>query len=143
MVVHHRPRVHGNTKYGLRRTLHVLLDLVTVKFLGTYMTKPLYFFGKLSGASLLMAFALLIVAVGQKFGCFGQPEGLNLNRNILLSLSALLAFFTVQCVLFGIVAELLVRMYHDIRGQPIYRVRNVHRRDLTSTVAAPLVADAR
>jgi glycosyltransferase involved in cell wall biosynthesis len=128
-VVHHRPRVHGSTKYGLRRTLHVVLDLVTVKFLGTYMTKPLYFFGKLGVLTLVLAMALFGVAVGQKFGYLGQPGGLNLNRNILVSLSALLVFFTVQCVLFGIVAELLVRMYHDIRGQPIYRVRHIHRHD--------------
>ncbi|MFH1107613.1 MAG: glycosyltransferase family 2 protein [Planctomycetota bacterium] len=129
MVVHHRPRVHGSTKYGLRRTMRVVLDLVTVKFLGTYMTKPLYFFGKLGLWTFLLALALFAVAVGQKFGRFGQPGGLNLNRNILVSLSALLVFFTVQCVLFGIVSELLVRMYHDIRGQPIYHVRNVHRHD--------------
>ncbi len=126
MVVHHRPRVHGRTKYGLWRTIRVLLDLVTVKFLGTYMTKPIYFFGKLGLSTLALSLVLLIVAVAQKFGYFGQPGGLNLNRNVLLTLSALLAFLTVQCVLFGVVSELLVRMYHDIRGRPMYRVREVH-----------------
>jgi glycosyltransferase involved in cell wall biosynthesis len=127
MVVNHRPRVRGRTKYGLRRTVHVLLDLVTVKFLGTYMTKPLYFFGKLGVATLVLAFGLLGVAIGQKYGYFGQPDGLNLNRNVLVSLSALLAFFAVQCVLLGLLSELLIRIYHDIRGRPIYRIRRIYR----------------
>lgn len=127
MVVNHRPRVAGKTKYDLRRTIRVLLDLVTVKFLGSYMTKPLYFFGKLAAVSFVMALVLIGVSLGQKFGYFGQPEGLNLNRNVLVTLSALLTFCSVQCVLFGLVTELLTRMYHDIRRQPIYHVRRAYR----------------
>jgi glycosyltransferase involved in cell wall biosynthesis len=127
MVVNHRARIHGRTKYGLWRTIRVLLDLVTVKFIGTYMTKPLFFFGKLGLATFALSVVLLFVAVAQKFGYMGQPDGLNLNRNVLLTLSALLAFLTVQCVLFGVVSELLVRMYHDIQGRPMYRVRHIHR----------------
>ncbi|MCB9858292.1 MAG: glycosyltransferase family 2 protein [Phycisphaerales bacterium] len=126
LVVNHRPRTRGVTKYGLARTIRVLLDLVIVKFLGTYMTKPLLFFGKIGMATFGFALLILAIAVGQKFGYFGQPEGLNLNRNILVSLSALLAFFTVQCVLFGLMAELLVRVYQDGRGRKIYRVREVY-----------------
>lgn len=124
-VVNHRPRVHGETKYGLRRTIKVLLDLVTVKFFGTYMTKPLYFFGKLSLSMLAIALLVLGVAVGQKFGMFGQPEGINLNRNVLVSLSALLAFLSVQCILLGVVTELLVRIYHDCQNLPTYRIREI------------------
>lgn len=127
MAVNHRPRVAGRTKYDLRRTIRVLLDLVTVKFLGSYMTKPLYFFGKLGAVSFALAMLLLVVSIAQKFGYMGQPDGLNLNRNVLVSLSALLAFCSVQCVLFGLVTELLTRMYHDIRGQQIYRVRRAFR----------------
>jgi len=127
IVVNHRPRTRGATKYGLSRTIRVLLDLVIVKFLGTYMTKPLLFFGRLGMATFALALVILGVAIGQKFGGFGQPQGLNLNRNILVSLSALLAFFTVQCVLFGLLAELLVRVYQDGRGKPIYRVREIFR----------------
>lgn len=129
IVVNHRPRTRGVTKYGLSRTIRVLLDLVIVKFLGTYMTKPLLFFGRLGMATFALALVILGVAIGQKYGWFGQPDGLNLNKNILVSLSALLAFFTVQCVLFGLMAELLVRVYQDGRGKPIYRVREVYRRD--------------
>jgi len=129
LVVNHRPRVRGQTKYGLWRTFRVLLDLVIVKFLSGYMTRPLYFFGKIGLVSMLLAVVVLGAALSQKFGFLGQPQGLNLNRNILVTLSALLVFLTVQCVLFGIVSELLVRIYSDIRGQPIYRIRKVHRRD--------------
>lgn len=127
LVVNHRPRLHGRTKYGLRRTLHLLFDLVTVTFLGAYMTKPLYFFGKIAAVSGVLAVAVLAVAVAQKFGHLGQPQGLNLNRNVLVPLSALLAFSALQCVLFGVVAELLVRIYHDTRRQPTYRVREIFR----------------
>jgi len=126
LEVNHRPRMRGQTKYDLRRSMKVLLDLVTVKFLGTYMNKPLYFFGKQAMLIWLAAALFLGVAVGQKYGHFGQPDGLNLNRNILVALSALLAFLGVQCVLLGTVCELLVRIYHETRGLPIYRVRQVY-----------------
>ncbi|HOB74139.1 MAG TPA: glycosyltransferase family 2 protein [Phycisphaerae bacterium] len=127
MVVNHRPRLHGQTKYGLRRTLKVVLDLVTVKFFGTYMTKPLYFFGKIGLVTMALVVLVMMVAVGQKFGYFGQPQGLNLNNNILVSLAGLLTFFSIQCLAFGLLAELLVRIYHENRGQPPYRIRAIYR----------------
>lgn len=127
MEVNHRPRIHGRTKYGLQRTLKVVLDLITVKFLGTYMNKPLYFFGRLCLVPFVLSLLTLCVAIGQRFGFFGQPEGLHLNRNVLVTLSALLAFLGFQCLLLGILSELLVRIYHETRGVPIYRIRNVFR----------------
>lgn len=135
--VNHRPRVHGRTKYGLGRTSRVLLDLVTVKFLGTYMTKPLYFFGKLGAWVMVLALVFLGVAIGQRFGLFWQPEGLHLNRNVLLTLSALLAFLTVQCLLFGIMAELLVRIYHESQAKPIYRIRRIYRTEPPADSGTP------
>lgn len=134
LVVNHRPRVHGQTKYGLRRTIKVLLDLVTVKFLGTYLNKPLYFFGKLAIATLMLAFLVLAVAVAQKFGYMGQPQGLNLNNNVLVPLAALLCFLSVQCILFGILSELLVRIYHQSQGSPTYRVRRIYRHATEQTL---------
>ncbi|MGB0715942.1 MAG: glycosyltransferase family 2 protein [Phycisphaerae bacterium] len=127
VVVNHRPRIHGVTKYGLKRTFRVLLDLIIVKFMGSYVNRPLYFFGKLGLGTFLGSMAVLLVAICQRFGYLGQPEGLHLNRNVLVSLSALLAFLTVQCLLFGIMAELLVRVYHDSRGHAIYRIRNLYK----------------
>ena len=125
MPVNHRPRVAGVTKYNLRRTVKVMLDLVTVKFLGTYMTKPLYFFGKIAAVMLIGAVAALAVAFAQKFGLLGQPGGLNLNRNIIVLISAMLWLLSVQCILFGLVCELLVRIYHDARHRPTYRIRRI------------------
>lgn len=124
MVVNHRPRQFGRTKYGLRRTVKVLLDLVTIEFL-SYLNKPLYFFGKLAFSSWFLAGAGLGTAVLQKFGYLGQPDGLNLNRNILVNVSAVLIVFGVQCVLFGIMAELLVRIYQVTRNRPTYRIRRI------------------
>ena len=127
IVVNHRPRTRGISKYGLQRTFKVLLDLVTVKFLGTYIAKPLYFFGKLATASFLLSLLMLVVAVCQKFGHLGQPGGVHLNNNIFVLFWALLLFFSVQCVLFGMIAELLVRIYHESRGRPTYHVRSIRR----------------
>jgi len=129
LVVNHRPRVAGTTKYGLRRTVKVLLDLVTVKFLGAHMTKPLYFFGKIGLGTFVLSLATLGVAIGQKFGYFGQPDRVNLNHNVLVQLAALLFFFTVQCVLIGVVSELLVRIHHDSGGKPTYRIREIFKGD--------------
>lgn len=124
MVVNHRPRKFGKTKYGLRRTIKVLLDLVTIEFL-SYLNKPLYFFGKLAILAWCLASAGVAIAVFQKFGYLGQPDGLNLNRNILVTISAVLVVFGVQCVLFGIMAELLVRIYQATLDRPTYRIRRI------------------
>ncbi len=126
LVVNHRPRTRGVTKYGLKRTFRVVLDLITVKFLGGYMTKPLYFFGKLGAYVFLAGLMLLAVAFGQRFGFFGG-DGLHLNRNVLVTLSGLLVMLAAQCAVVGIVAELLVRVYHESQGRPTYRIRNRYR----------------
>ena len=136
-IVNHRPRIHGKTKYGLRRTIKVLLDLVTVKFLGTYMNKPLYFFGKCALLTVAGAVVLLAISVAQKYGYMGQPQRLNLNDNVLVMLAALLAFLGVQCIMLGTISELLIRIYHTTLGDPLYRVRRVY-----STKPAGLDEDA-
>ena len=128
MVVNHRPRMHGTTKYGLRRTIKVLLDLVTVMFLGTYMTKPLYFFSKIGFLSLLLGSVFLGIAICQKYVVLWHETTVNLNNNVLVPLAGLLCFFTVQCVLFGVISEMLVRIFHQGQGRPAYHVRHVYRR---------------
>ncbi|MHC4861811.1 MAG: glycosyltransferase family 2 protein [Planctomycetota bacterium] len=127
-VVNHRPRRMGSSKYGLRRTAKVLLDLVTVKFLGDYLTKPLYFFGKISLLTLFLSFVSLGVAVLQKFSILYPGEvGLNLNRNILVGLSVMLFLMTVMFVMMGVMSELLVRIYHESQGKKPYKIRRVTR----------------
>jgi glycosyltransferase involved in cell wall biosynthesis len=126
-VVNHRPRIAGQTKYGLKRTVKVLFDLLTAKFLGDYLTKPLYFFGKL--AMLTMATALLAVgfAFVQKLGYLTEHGGpVNLNSNIFI-LFAMMTFITgVMFLMMGVACELLIRIYHESQGRMPYKIRHIH-----------------
>lgn len=140
-VVNHRPRVHGRTKYDLRRTIKVLLDLVTVKFLGGYLTKPIYFFGKAGLLSMSAAALALGVAVLQKFGVL-TSDPVNLNRNVLVMLSAMLVLMTIMFIMLGVVSELLVRIYHESQGRRIYRVRHVYRASADCASVEPGVMGA-
>lgn len=128
VVVNHRPRAFGRSKYNLRRTFKVLLDLVTVKFLGDYAAKPIYFFGKLSLVILAASFVALGVAFAQKFGYLipgGQP--LNLNRNVLVLLAMMLFLMGGMTIMLGVISELLVRIYYESQGKTPYIVRRVWR----------------
>jgi glycosyltransferase involved in cell wall biosynthesis len=127
-VVNHRPRVSGTTKYGIDRTMRVLLDLLTVKFLGDYLTKPLYFFGKLAGITFAASILAVAIAIVQKLGYFtehGEPVMLNSNIFIIFSLMAFLT--TVSLTMMGLMSELLVRIYHESQDRPPYRIRRVWR----------------
>jgi len=124
--VNHRPRIRGQTKYDLRRTVKVLLDLVTIKFLGGYLTKPIYFFGKAGLFSMLVALAALTVAGFQKYG-YLTDEPINLNRNVLVLLSAMLVLMTVMFIMMGVISELLVRVYHESQGRKIFKIRRLFR----------------
>jgi glycosyltransferase involved in cell wall biosynthesis len=127
LVVNHRPRVHGSTKYDLRRTIKVMLDLITVKFLGGYLTKPLYFFGKAALLSFTLSITSVTVAVFQKFGYLSTDGPLNLNRNVLVLLGTMLFLMTVMLIMLGVVAELLVRIYHESQDRAIYKIRGTTR----------------
>lgn len=122
MVVNHRPRTAGVAKYGLGRTWKVMLDLITVKFLGSFSTKPIYIFGGLGFASALGAVLMGLIMLYQKF--FAAQE-LPLNRNPLLILAAVLIMSTVQFILMGLLAELLVRTYHESQNRPTYVIREI------------------
>jgi hypothetical protein len=127
-VVNHRPRVAGKTKYGLKRTIKVLFDLLTVKFLGDYLTKPIYFFGKLAILTLTMVFLSLGVAVAQKFGYLtehGVP--VNLNNNIFILFAMMMFITTGMLMMAGVVAELLIRIYHESQGRTPYKMRKLIR----------------
>lgn len=121
-VVNHRPRVAGKAKYGLGRTVKVLLDLITVKFLGSFSTKPIYIFGGLGGITAVGAMLSGLVVLYQKFL---SPEHLSMNRNPLLVLTALMITATIQFVLMGLLAELLVRTYHESQNRPTYVIKEV------------------
>ncbi|MGA2171599.1 MAG: glycosyltransferase family 2 protein [Sedimentisphaerales bacterium] len=122
MVVNHRPRTAGVAKYGLGRTWKVMLDLITVKFLGSYSTKPIYIFGGLGFASALGAVVTGLAVLYQKFI---SAQELPMNRNPLLTLTAVLIMSTIQFILMGLLAELLVRTYHESQNRPTYVIREI------------------
>jgi len=120
MVVNHRPRTAGAAKYGLGRTLKVILDLITVKFLGSFSTKPIYIFGGLGLISGLGAIASGLVVIYQKFA-----DEFSMNRNPLLILTAVCILATIQFILMGLLAELLVRTYHESQNRPTYVIKEI------------------
>jgi len=116
--VNHRPRTRGHSKYGLGRTVRVLLDLFTVKFLHSYGTRPAHLFGLMGLACGALGFALLAyLSVLKVF--FDEAIG---GRPLLL-LGALLFLTGVILVSFGLMGELLVRTWHESQGKPIYVVQ--------------------
>ncbi len=117
-VQHHR-RQHGESKYGLFRTFKVLLDLMTVKFLVSYSTKPMYLFGGLGLLSFLGGGLLSALTLYQKFFF-----GVKAHRNPVLLLSIFLFIVGLQFILFGLVAELIIRTYHESQGKPTYILRD-------------------
>jgi glycosyltransferase involved in cell wall biosynthesis len=127
ITVNHRPRTAGETKYGIGRTLKVILDLITVKFLGSFSTKPIYIFGGLGLASGLGAIASGWYVVYQKIA-----NDFAINRNPLLVMTAMLITTTIQFILMGLLAELLVRTYHESQNRPTYVIKQI----LESTAAA-------
>lgn len=116
--VRHHPRRHGKTSYGLERTLKVLLDLLTVKFLLSYSAKPLYLFG---GAGLLLmavsAVVLLYLLIRRIFFF------VSVLASPLFQMSAMFFILGFQSILMGLIAELLVRTYHESQNKPTYTIR--------------------
>jgi len=117
---HHRPRRFGRSKYGIGRTLRVVLDLLTVKFLLSYASKPIQMFGLLGlgagAAGLAIAGYLTFIKV-----VFGAQIG----QRPLLILAGLLILVGVQLIVMGLLGELLVRVYHESQRKPIYMVKRV------------------
>jgi len=122
VVVNHRPRTAGVAKYGLGRTWKVVLDLITVKFLGSYSTKPIYIFGGMGGIAFICSIFSGLAVLYQKFI---SAQELPMNRNPLLVLTAMLITATIQFILMGLLAELLVRTYHESQNRPTYVIREI------------------
>ncbi|NLZ16284.1 MAG: glycosyltransferase family 2 protein [Desulfobulbaceae bacterium] len=120
MKVNHRARRFGSSKYGISRTIRVLLDLMTVKFLLSYATRPLHVFGTLGIAASFVGFLLALVLMVQR-----QFFGVALADRPLLLLAVLLIFLGIQFITIGLLAELVVRTYHESQKKPIYFVRKV------------------
>ena len=120
LVVNHRPRQHGLSKYGLSRTVRVVFDLVTVKFLLSYSTRPLQMFGPVG-----LILGLAGSAVVGYLGYIRLFAGQSIGERPLLLLGMLMLFTGVQLITIGLLAELQARTYHEAQGKPIYVVRKV------------------
>jgi len=118
--VNHRPRKYGTSKYGISRTIRVILDLITVKFLLSYATRPIQVFGLLGFASGTVGFLIALVMTIQR-----QFFGIPLADRPLLFLAILLIFVGIQFISLGLIAELQARTYHESQQKPVYYVREV------------------
>ena len=118
--VAHRPRTLGRSKYGLSRTLRVLLDLMTVKFLSGFAGRPIQLFG-LMGLGLAAPGLVLIAALGFE----RLFLGVRLAGRPIVLLAILLTVLGVQFVSIGLLGEMMVRTYHESQGKPIFRIRTV------------------
>ncbi|UFS72692.1 glycosyltransferase family 2 protein [Geomonas sp. RF6] len=118
MPVRHHERLHGQSKYGISRTTRVILDLLTVKFLLSYSTKPIQLFGRWGIYTFGAGFATGLVTMYMKFF-----EHVNMNRNPLLILTAFLLFMGVQFLVLGLLGELTARTYYEAQGKQIYNVK--------------------
>jgi len=116
--VKHHPRLHGASKYGLNRTFKIILDLTTVKLLGHYSTKPMYFFG---GTGLLACAAGIVFAGWTLLDKL--INDIKAHRNPLLLLAVFLFLLGVQFIFMGLMAELLIRTYFESQNKTPYIVR--------------------
>lgn len=120
MHVRHHARRFGRSKYGLSRTFRVLMDLLTIAFMKKFLTRPMHVFG---------LWGLIAMASGGAIGIYLSFVKFAFHQDIgdrpLLILAVLLLVTGVQLFCFGLLAELLMRTYHESQGRPIYRVREV------------------
>jgi glycosyltransferase involved in cell wall biosynthesis len=128
MVVNHRARRHGQSKYGIGRTVRVVLDLLTVKYLLSYSTRPLQIFGLVGGA---MGLAGALVTGWLGYSRLVGAVSLNQHQPLLL-LGILLISTGFQLVTLGLLAEMQARTYHESQNKPIYVIREIRQ-----TAASP------
>lgn len=130
VAVNHRPRVAGESKYGLSRTFRVLLDLSTVLFLRNYGDRPMHLFGKLALYCGFFGFLLAFWLTMQKVwaGITGGWAGFHafqIGERPLLLLGVLLIIVGVQFLVAGLTAELIIRTYYETQDKPVYRLKKI------------------
>ena len=118
--VSHHPRYYGKSKYGLGRTSRVIIDLLTVFFIKKYLTRPMHVFGLFGLSSTILGIVLGIYLIFLKIA-LGQSIG----HRPLLILAVLLVLTGIQLLSFGLLAELVMRTYHESQKRPIYRIREI------------------
>ncbi len=119
--VAHHPRTAGRSKYGLSRTIKVVFDLVTIKFMASYLTKPLYVFGWAGILAFAISFFSALLAFLMKFA--GWPKHADFIQTPLPVLAMVMLVLGIQLFLMGLIAEMLVRTYHESQGKQIYTIK--------------------
>jgi glycosyltransferase involved in cell wall biosynthesis len=116
--VKHHPRKKGKSKYGISRTITVLLDLAVLKFLMSYSTRPIQFFGLIAIIIFIISFISIILVLYYKF-----YQNLSMNRNPLLYFALTSVMIGIQLLILGFIAEMLARTYHESQNKPIYTIK--------------------
>ncbi|MBM3138462.1 MAG: glycosyltransferase family 2 protein [Chloroflexi bacterium] len=122
--VNHHPRKFGKAKYGLERTIKVILDLFTVKFLTSYASKPIYLFGGTGLGLMTVSFLTLLFLVIRRFTSAGRVSPF---ASPLFPIAIMVAILGFQSILMGLIAELLARTYHESQNKPVYTIREIIR----------------
>ena len=136
VAVRHRARPHGRSKYGIGRTIRVVLDLLTVKFLLSYSTRPLQIFGLIGLAMVLPGLAIIgWLAFVRLMGVAGVWAAQAIGNRPLLLFGILLVFTGVQLLTLGLLAELQARTYHESQNKPTYVIREILEAPVRSEVA--------
>lgn len=117
----HHPRLRGKSKYGISRTIRVILDLITVKFLLSFSTKPLQFFGPVGLLSSAAGFFISLYLTVEKIF-----SGRDIGGRPLLLLGVLLIIVGVQFIGMGLLGEMMVRIYHETQKKPIYAIKRIN-----------------
>jgi glycosyltransferase involved in cell wall biosynthesis len=120
LKVNHRPRLRGTSKYAVTRTLRVVLDLLTVKFLISYSTRPSHIFGPIGVISGGVGFLIAVYLTMEKFF-----RGVTIGGRPLLLLAVLLIFIGFQFITMGLLGEMLARTYHESQGRPVFVVGEI------------------
>jgi glycosyltransferase involved in cell wall biosynthesis len=120
MPVNHHPRKFGKAKYGLERTAKVILDLFTVKFLISYSSKPIYLFGGAGGFLMIVSTIIMFYLFMRRIFFL-----VAIGNSPLLQMSAMFFILGFQSILLGLIAELLVRTYHESQRKPTYTIRSI------------------
>ena len=118
-IVADRKRFTGKSKYGYSRAIKLILDLITIKFLSSYGTKPAYVFGTFGIISILTGFFLMVIVLYHKIF-----ESVFVHRNPLFLIASFLIMLGIQFLLMGLLAELIVRTYFESQKKPIYEIKS-------------------
>jgi glycosyltransferase involved in cell wall biosynthesis len=118
IAVSHHARHAGKSKYGLSRTIKVVFDLITIKFMSSYLTKPLYLFGMAGLICLVVSLFAALSALYYRF-----VHDVHLNRMPLATLAMIMFAMGIQFIFMGLLAEMIVRTYHESQNKPTYLIR--------------------